>query len=97
MISSEFFWEVDFTAILSSYWGPVFGVSTFKICTGDLGNSCFCNQDDDASALMVGSFCSGSGLWINSLVPVFSDFVLVPSSFEEDLGACQWFVVILSW
>ena len=61
--------------MLSSPWGPVFWVLTFKICAGDLGNSCFCDQDDDASASSVGS--SGSGSWNNSSVPVSSDSVSV--------------------
>ena len=81
-----------FAAISSSSWGLVFGVSTFNICAGDLGNSCFCNWNDDASAST-----AGSGLWNNSLVLIFSDLVLVPSSLEEESGACQWFVVVLSW
>ena len=74
------------------------GVSTFKICAGDLGNSCFCDQDDDASASTAHSSGSGSGsgLWNDSLVSVSSDSVLVLSSSEEDLGACQQFVVVLS-
>ena len=89
---------VSFAAILSSSWGPVFGVSTFKICAGDLGNSCFCDWDDDASAFTEDSSGSGSGsgLWNDSLVPVSSDSVLVPSSSEENSGACQRFVVVLS-
>ena len=82
MVSSEFLWEVDFAAMLSSSWGPVFGVLTFRICAGDLGNSCFCDWDDDASASMVGSSGSSSGSWNNSLVLVSSDLVLVLSSSE---------------
>ena len=88
---------VSFAAMSSSSWGPVFRVSTFKICAGDLGNSCFCDWDDDASASMVGSSGSGSGSWNDSLVLLSSDSVLVPSSSEEDSGACQLFVVVLSW
>ena len=79
---------VSFAAMLSSFWGPVFRVSTFKICAGDLGNS-------DASVSTVGSSGSGSGSWNDSLVLVSSDLVSVPSSPEENLGACQWFVVVL--
>ena len=44
---------VSFVAVSSRFWGPVFEVSTSKICAGDLGNSCFCDWDDDASALLV--------------------------------------------
>ena len=46
---------------------------------------------------MAGFSGSGSGSWNNSSVPVSSDSVLVPSSSKEDLGACQQFVVVLSW
>ena len=87
---------VYFAAMLSSSWGLVFGVSTFKICTGDIGNSCFCGWDDDASASAAGSSGSGSGSWNDSSVPVSSDSVLVSSSSEEDSGAYQWFIVVLS-
>ena len=87
---------VSFAAMLSSSWGPVFGVSTFKICAGDLDNSCFCDWDNNASASMAGSSGSGSGSWNNSLVLVSSDLVSAPSSSEENLGARQWFVVVLS-
>ena len=89
---------VSFAAMSSSSRGPVFGVSTFKICAGDLGNSCFCDRDDNASASTVDSSGSGSGygLWNNSLVPVSSDLVSVPSSSEEDSGACHQFIVVLS-
>ena len=86
---------VFFAAMLSSPWGLVFGVLTFKICGRDLGNSCFCDWDDDASSLTVGSSCLGSGSWNNFSVPVSSDLVLVPFSSEENLGACQQFVVVI--
>ena len=78
--------------MLSSSWGLVFGAPTFKICPGDLDNSCFCDQDDDASASM-----AGSGLWNDSSVLVSFDLVLVSSSSKENSGAHQQFVVILSW
>ena len=87
---------VSFAAMLSSSWGPVFGVLTFKICAWNLSNSCFCDWDDDASASATSSSSSGSGSWNNSSVPVSSDSVSVPSSSEEDLCAHQQFVVVLS-
>ena len=88
---------VSLAAMLSNSWGLVFGFSAFKICAGGLGNSCLCDRDDDASALTVDSSSSGSGSWNDSLVLVFSDLVLVPSSSEENSGAHQQFIVILSW